>query len=322
MKLGRAYVESLFEQHTGVYTWVEIEDRRYYLREVGAASVVDSGLFTSGSEAEQARYYASVGETELVHPRKVVDTMPVRPGKILCVGLNYYDHAAEVGVETPKHPTLFTKFRNALVGPEDPIAMPADSQKIDYEAELCVVIGKNIRRADEEEAYEAIAGYTIMNDVSVRDWQGRTSEWFQGKNWDNSTPVGPAVVSRDTVDPVEGLKIECLVDGEVVQSGNTRDMIFTPAQIVSYISRFMSLEPGDIIAMGTPAGVGMSKKPERFWLRPGMKVTTRVEGIGEITNTCVPEEQTEDHFQEKLWWGPVMSRREAEGLGQGWTEDD
>ena len=134
--------------------------------------------------------------------------------------------------------------------------------------------------------------------------------------------MGPAVVSRDTVDPVEGLKIECLVDGEVVQSGNTRDMIFTPAQIVSYISRFMSLEPGDIIAMGTPAGVGMSKKPERFWLCPGMKVTTRVEGIGEITNTCVPEEQTEDHFQEKLWWGPVMSRREAEGLGQGWTEDD
>lgn len=321
MKLGRAYVESLFEQHTGIYTWVEIEGQRYYLRELGAASVVDTDFFHSGLVREQINYFSGVGQAELTHPRKIIPTMPIKPGKILCIGLNYHDHAAEVGAQIPEHPTVFTKFRNALVGPADPIALPPESQKVDYEAELAVVIGKNVRRADEAQALEAIAGYTILNDVSVRDWQGRTSEWFQGKNWDNCTPVGPYVVSRDEVDPVAGLRIECLIDGETVQSGTTADMIFTPAQLVSYISTFMSLEPGDVIACGTPAGVGMSKKPRR-WLRPGEEVTTRIEGIGEITNICRPEAETEDHFQDKAWWGPVLSEREAEAAAGGWTEDD
>lgn len=321
MKLGRAYVESLFEQHTGVYTWAEVDGRRYYLRDVGAASVVDTEFFHSGLVKEQVAYLSGVGETELVHPRRVVDTLPIKPGKILCIGLNYQDHAAEVGAQIPEHPTVFTKFRNALVGPEDPIAMPQESTRIDYEAELAVVIGKNVRRVDEAQALDAIAGYTLINDVSVRDWQGRTSQWFQGKNWDNTTPLGPAVVSRDEVDPVAGLAVECLIDGEVVQSGNTADMIFSPAQLVSYVSTFMSLEPGDVIACGTPAGVGMSKKPRR-WLTPGEQVTTRIQGVGEMTNTCVPEDQTEDHFQDKAWWGPVLTRREAEEASAGWAEDD
>jgi acylpyruvate hydrolase len=315
MKLGRAFVESLLEQHTGIYTWVEVEGRRHYLREVGAASVVDSELFTAGDAAEQARYYSTAGVEEPAHPRSITDVMPVKPGKILCVGLNYHDHAAEVGAEIPEYPSVFTKFRNALVGPEDPIALPEESSKIDYEAELCVVIGQNVRRVDEEEALRAIAGYTLLNDVSVRDWQGRTSEWFQGKNWDHTTPFGPWVVSRDEVDPVAGLRIECLVDGEVMQSGSTADMIFTPAQLVSYISRFMSLEPGDVIACGTPAGVGMSKRPRRFWLEEGHRVTTRIEGIGEMTNVCLPEARTVEHFQGTSWWGPVLSQREAEAYG-------
>lgn len=305
MKLGRAYVESLFEKSTGIYTWVEANGKRYYLSDIGDATVLDGGYFTGENGVDPEKYYASIGQKDLVHPRKVTNLIPVKPGKILCIGLNYHDHAAEVGAEIPEYPTIFTKFRNSLIGPEDPIAMPEASTKIDYEAELAVVIGKNVRKADEAGALDAIAGYTIMNDVSVRDWQGRTSEWFQGKNWDNTTPIGPWVVSRTDVDPVAGLRIECLVDGEVVQSGSTADMIFSPAYLVSYISQFMTLEPGDIIACGTPAGVGMSKKPRR-WLEPGQKLTTRIEGIGEMTNACVAEAQTQDHYQNKHWWGPVI----------------
>ncbi|WP_129359467.1 MULTISPECIES: fumarylacetoacetate hydrolase family protein [Micrococcaceae] len=313
MKLGRAYVESLFDQQTGLYTWVEVAGKRYYLRDVGPASVVDSSLFREGSDEAREKFYSNLGQGELPHVRSMIDVLPMQPGKILCVGLNYHDHAEEVGAELPQYPTVFTKFSNSLVGPDDPIAMPPESTKIDYEAELCVVIGRSVRRVNEEDALGAIAGYTLLNDVSVRDWQGRTSEWFQGKNWDYSTPFGPHIVSRDQVDPVQGLKIECLVDGEVMQSGTTANMIFTPAQIVSYLSTFMTLEPGDIIACGTPAGVGMSKKPRRFWLKAGHKVTVRVEGIGEITNECVPEPETVEHFKNKAWWGPGVASASRDG---------
>lgn len=307
MKMGRAYVESLFEQQTGLYTWVEVSGNRYYLPEVGPASVVDSSLFREGDDAARAKFYSNLGTSNLPHVRSSTDVLPLEPGKILCVGLNYHDHAEEVGAELPQYPTIFTKYSNSLVGPDDPIAMPAESTKIDYEAELCVVIGKSVRRANEEEALDAIAGYTVFNDISVRDWQGRTSEWFQGKNWDHSTPLGPHIVAKDQVDPVKGLAIECLVDGEVMQSGTTANMIFTPAQIVSYLSTFMTLEPGDVIACGTPAGVGMSKTPRRFWLKAGHKVTVRIEGIGEITNECVPEAETVEHFEGKSWWGPGVA---------------
>lgn len=307
MKFGRAHVESLFDQQTGLYTWVEVAGERYYLRDTGPAGVVDGSLFRSGTDEAREKFYSNLGEKELPHVRSTVDVLPFDPGKILCIGLNYHDHAEEVGAELPQYPTVFTKFSNSLVGPDDPIVMPPESTKIDYEAELCVVIGQAARRVDETEAYEAIAGYTLLNDISVRDWQGRTSEWFQGKNWDHSTPFGPHVVARDHIDPVQGLTIECLVDGEVMQSGTTANMIFTPAQIVSYISTFMTLEPGDVIACGTPAGVGMSKKPRRFWLKAGQDVTVRIEGIGEITNACVPEAEAAEHFEKKTWWGPGVA---------------
>ncbi|RUQ22679.1 fumarylacetoacetate hydrolase family protein [Kocuria sp. HSID16901] len=305
MKLGRSYVESLLEKENGLYTWVEVAGKRYYLRDVGPASVLDGELFRHGEDEARAAFYSSIGVEKIPHALSVTDVLPLEPGKILCVGLNYHDHAEEVGAELPTYPTIFTKYANSLVGPDDPIAMPPESTKIDYEAELCVVMGRRVRRANEEEALAAIAGYTLFNDISVRDWQGRTSEWFQGKNWDYSTPLGPHIVARNEVDPVAGLQIECLVDGEVMQSGTTANMIFTPAQIVSYLSTFMTLEPGDVIACGTPAGVGMSKKPRRFWLKAGHDVTVRIEGIGELTNTCRPEGETVDHFAGKSWWGPV-----------------
>ena len=158
-----------------------------------------------------------------------------KPGKIVCAGLNYRDHAAEMNLEVPEHPALFAKFPNALIGPGEQIRMPAadgtGSTKVDWEVELCLVVGARLRNATEEQALEALMGYTVMNDVSVRDWQGRSSEWFQGKNWDAMTPFGPVIVSPDEVDPVAGLELVCEVDGVVRQRGTTADMVFTPAQL-------------------------------------------------------------------------------------------
>lgn len=205
--------------------------------------------------------------------------------RVLCVGLNFTDHAKEVGAETPSHPTIFTKFGNALIGPGEQIQMPPESNKIDWEVELCAVIGKKGRRIPVEEAEEYLLGYTVLNDVSVRDWQGRTSEWFQGKNWDSMTPFGPVIVSPDELDIAGGLAMTCTVDGETRQQGSTANLIFRPAEVISYISTFMTLQPGDLIALGTPAGVGLSLRP-RKWLAPGQTVVTEIEGIGRLTNVC------------------------------------
>lgn len=219
-----------------------------------------------------------ITEADLVRPLN-------RVRRVLCVGLNFTDHAAEVGADIPSHPTIFTKFDNALIGPGEQIQLPAESTKIDWEVELCAVVGRGGRRIPLEDAEEHLLGYTVLNDVSVRDWQGRTSEWFQGKNWDGTTPFGPAIVSPDELDITDGLAMTCSVDGEVRQKGSTANLIFSPAQVVSYISTFMALEPGDLIALGTPAGVGLSLRP-RKWLEPGQTVVTEIEGIGRLTNIC------------------------------------
>lgn len=208
--------------------------------------------------------------------------------RVLCVGLNFTDHAKEVGAEPPSHPTIFTKFGNALIGPGEQIQMPTESNKIDWEVELCAVVGKEGRRIPVEEAVEYLLGYTVLNDVSVRDWQGRTSEWFQGKNWDSMTPFGPVIVSPDELDIAGGLAMSCTVDGETRQQGSTANLIFRPAEVISYISTFMTLQPGDLIALGTPAGVGLSLRP-RKWLAPGQTVVTEIEGIGRLTNVCSSE---------------------------------
>lgn len=211
-----------------------------------------------------------------------------RPGKILCVGLNFTDHAEEVGAPLPEYPTIFTKYSNALIGPGEDIQLPAESNKIDWEVELCAVIGASTRRVSPEDARASILGYTILNDISVRDWQGRTSEWFQGKNWDRSTPFGPAIVTADSLDPAEGLSMQCSVDGVLRQNGTTANMIFSAEEVISYISTFMTLEPGDLVALGTPTGVGLSLRP-RQWLSDGQTVTCTIEGIGTLANTCRAE---------------------------------
>lgn len=207
-----------------------------------------------------------------------------RPGKTICVGLNYYDHAEEVGKAAPEVPTLFSKVSTALTGPRAEICLPALSTQIDWEAELAVVIGKRAYQVDERQAGDSIAGYTVLNDLSVRDWQRRTSEWFQGKNFDRSTPLGPVIVTPDEVTPEDGLRIETLVNDKVEQSGKTSDLIFSVNQLVVYISQFLTLEPGDIIATGTPGGVGFVQNPPRY-LRTGDVMTTRIEGIGDLRNS-------------------------------------
>lgn len=219
-----------------------------------------------------------VGEDVFISPLHEVS-------RVLCVGLNFTDHAAEVGADIPSHPTIFTKFGNALIGPGDPIQLPYESKAIDWEVELCAVMGKGGRHIPEERALDHLLGFTVLNDVSVRDWQGRTSEWFQGKNWDATTPFGPVIVSPDELDIASGLAMTCTVDGQIRQQGSTANLIFSPEEVIAYISTFMTLEPGDLIALGTPAGVGLSIRPRR-WLAAGQTVTTSIEGIGTLTNVC------------------------------------
>ena len=206
------------------------------------------------------------------------------PGKILCVGLNYASHRAEVPFGAPKHPALFSKFGNALNAAGGEVHLPAGAKELDYEAELVIVVGRRVKDADEEEAAAAIFGYTAGNDFTVRDWQRRTSQWLLGKTPDGFAPIGPYIVPAAEID-VSRLAIETFVNGERRQDGTTADMIFPPAAIVSYVSKCMTLAPGDIIFTGTPHGVifGMPEK-ERRWLKAGDEVVVKIEGIGELRN--------------------------------------
>jgi acylpyruvate hydrolase len=209
-----------------------------------------------------------------------------RPGKIVCVGQNYRSHIAEQGLSPPPYPTLFAKYSSALVGAHDDILLPEVSSAVDWEVELALVIGRVTRRANEDEALSAIAGYAVINDVSMRDWQFRTSQFLQGKTFDGATPLGPWLVTRDdpSVDEAS-MDLVCEVDGEVVQRGNTDDLVFGPAAIVSYISQVMTLRPGDVIATGTPGGVGHFRRPPRY-LEDGNVLVSRVAGLGECRNVC------------------------------------
>jgi acylpyruvate hydrolase len=211
----------------------------------------------------------------------------VRPDKVVCVGLNYRNHILEMGRKLPDHPTLFAKFTSSLIGAHDEIVLPAVSEMVDWEAELAVVIGERAHHVNEADAAAAIAGYSVLNDVSVRDYQNRTLQWLQGKTFEHSTPVGPWLVTRDE-SPGPDREITCEVEGELMQKADTCDLVFGPAALVSYISDILTLEPGDIIATGTPGGVGAARDPQRF-LQDGETVVTRIAGIGELRNVCRKE---------------------------------
>jgi acylpyruvate hydrolase len=207
------------------------------------------------------------------------------PEKIVCVGLNYADHAEEAGLALPEYPTFFAKYSRSMIGADDPLVLPANSDAVDWEVELGVVIGATARHVDAEQAWDAVAGYTIVNDISMRDWQQRTSQFLQGKTFESSTPVGPYLVTPDEVDHARDLTVECLLNGETMQHSSTARLIFGVAEIISYLSQIITLVPGDVIATGTPAGVGAARREPRF-LRRGDVLVTRIAGLGQQTLTC------------------------------------
>jgi 2-keto-4-pentenoate hydratase/2-oxohepta-3-ene-1,7-dioic acid hydratase in catechol pathway len=212
------------------------------------------------------------------------------PSKVVCVGLNYRTHIREMGRDLPEYPTLFAKFADTLTGATDDIARPAETDAFDWEVELAVVVGMQVRRASTAVAERAIAGFTVLNDITCRDWQFRTREWLAGKMWDSSTPVGPYLVTPDElpggVRPA--LDVRLTVDGELMQCDTTGDLLFDPVALVEYVSTMVRLNPGDIIATGTPGGVGHARTPARYLLG-GETVVAEIQGIGRLENRVVKD---------------------------------
>ena len=238
---------------------------------------------------------------ELLEQPEFATPLPA-PTKVICCGLNYADHIRETGRELPSYPTLFAKYADTLLGPPDDIVLPAGLQ-LDWEAELAVVVGATLHRADRVGASAAIAGYTVANDISVRDWQYRTAQWFQGKAWDDSTPVGPVVVTADEVDPRAGLTVTCLINGEEVQHGDTAQLVFDAADLLAYVSTFTVLRPGDLVLTGTPGGVGVARDPQRF-LADGDVVETEISGLGTLRNR-VRIRTDQHHTRGSTPWTPT-----------------
>jgi acylpyruvate hydrolase len=252
-----------------------------------AAPDVGALLATAGWAGTAA---AATGATLAVADLDYAPLVP-SPDKVMCIGLNYRSHIAEMrGGDPPAYPTVFAKYRSALIGAHDDIVLPPESSAVDWEAELAVIIGSPIRRADREQATAAIAGYSVLNDVSMRDWQNRTLQFLQGKTFESSTPLGPWLVTPDEPGAVPGpdQRIGCRVGDEVVQDSTTGDLLFDVPHLVSYLSTVMTLLPGDVIATGTPSGVGAGRKPPRF-LADGEVVTTTISGVGELRNRCRAE---------------------------------
>ena len=210
------------------------------------------------------------------------------PEKILCVGLNYRRHAAESGAQVPELPVLFSKFNNALAAPGDAIPIPQNVIQVDYEVELAVVMGKTAKYVSEDEALDYVLGYCTANDVSARELQMRTSQWLLGKTSDSFCPIGPYLVTADEVGDPQALFTKSWLNGEPRQNSNTADMVFTVAQVISYVSRYMTLKPGDVILTGTPEGVILGMK-EKVWMQAGDEVTVEVEKLGKLTNTLVAD---------------------------------
>jgi 2-keto-4-pentenoate hydratase/2-oxohepta-3-ene-1,7-dioic acid hydratase in catechol pathway len=212
------------------------------------------------------------------------------PEKIVCVGLNYRDHAEEQGTALPERPLLFAKWPNTLIGDGDAIRIPGIATKVDYEAELGVVIGRTTRRIGVDEALESVLGYVVANDVSARDLQFADGQWVRGKSLDTFLPVGELVPAADVPDP-QALAIRAVLNGQTMQDSNTSNMIFGVAEIVSFVSQAITLEPGDLIITGTPAGVGAFRDPP-VWLRPGDEITIEIDGLGSITNPVTADTST------------------------------
>jgi acylpyruvate hydrolase len=254
-----------------------------------------NGGATSMAAAKRALAYADQcrpngGAKVFFHPLADVELLPPirRPGKLIGVGLNYRSHLAEIDEPAPEYPVLFSKAPTSLIGHEQSIVLPRVSEQVDYEGELAVVIGRRGKYLSEPGALDHVAGYTCANDVSAHDIEFRTSQWTSGKMLDTFCPLGPALVTADEIPDPGALRLETMLNGRTVQDARTADMVFSVAHLVSYISSLATLEPGDVILTGTPAGIGCNRRPPEF-LRRGDRVTIRIEGIGTLSNPVVTE---------------------------------
>jgi len=219
------------------------------------------------------------------------DLLPVADAgsKVICVGHNYREHILEMGHALPEYPNVFSKFPEALVGPRDVVVLSAESDAWDWEAELALMIGRRARRVSQDDADGYIAGYTVANDVSARDWQRRGTQWLLGKTFESTSPIGPWLVAAGKVDPRVGLTVTCSVDGVEKQHASTSDLVFPPDLLVSYLSHVLTLNPGDVVLTGTPGGVGAARQPTER-LAPGNVIQTAISGLGELSNVCVADD--------------------------------
>jgi 2-keto-4-pentenoate hydratase/2-oxohepta-3-ene-1,7-dioic acid hydratase in catechol pathway len=211
-----------------------------------------------------------------------------KPGKLICVGLNYLDHAKETGAEIPKVPTIFNKFNTAVIGPGENIVLPKASKAPDFEAEFAFIIGRGGRYISKDNWKDHVFGYTIVNDVTARDYQRATTQWLMGKTFDTFAPMGPWIVTADEIADPHDLDIELEIDGETLQDSNTRELIFKVPDLIVFLSSVFTLEPGDVVSTGTPSGVGFARKPPRY-LHAGEEITVRISAIGELKNRVVAE---------------------------------
>ncbi|OWV81702.1 5-oxopent-3-ene-1,2,5-tricarboxylate decarboxylase [Rhizobium sp. R634] len=250
---------------------------RELLREHGGALSKLSGRLAAAARKNPKAEVGPFGKVRLGPP--VTD-----PSKILCIGLNYNDHVAETGRALPTHPDIFAKFASTLIGPFDEICCSNITSNLDFEGELAIVIGRECRSVSADDALDFVAGVTVLNDITARDLQYRGTQWLAGKAVDGSTPVGPALVTLEEVGDIQDLDIRTHVNGSEVQSSNTHLMIFPVRQLVSYISHFLTLSPGDIISTGTPQGIGAKRQPP-LWLKPGDIVEVELENVGVLRNT-------------------------------------
>jgi 2-keto-4-pentenoate hydratase/2-oxohepta-3-ene-1,7-dioic acid hydratase in catechol pathway len=250
-----------------------------------------------GQDAGRVRGAAGLtsGQAYTIDPATVEIRAPLlRPGKIVCVGLNYHDHCREQGIAPPAYPILFAKFSNAVVGPGAAVCRPRVTERLDLECELAVVIGSHTSRVEPERALEHVFGYTILNDVTARDLQAEDGQWLRAKGADTFAPMGPVIVTRDEIPDPAALRLGSSVNGDTWQESSTAEMIFDVPALVSFVSQVITLEPGDVIATGTPAGVGHFAHPPRY-LRGGDVMRCEIAGIGTLENRVVDEEQRGDH---------------------------
>jgi acylpyruvate hydrolase len=276
---GRARLGAVVGEHV---VDLEGDDLVAFLRAGKPAREAAADVLTRAQDPEALRGLAARGAAT---PVGQVSFLPVvqRPAKIICLGHNYRHHVMEMGGAMPEYPVLFGRFAHTLIGHRQPIVLPTVSQMVDYEAELAIVIGRRGRAIAQARAFDHIAGYTCFNDVSVRDYQRRTVQWMQGKNFDGTGPLGPALVTLDEIGDPSALPIRLRLNGQVMQESNTSDFIFSVPRIIEYVSEILTLEEGDVIATGTPSGVGAARKPPVF-LRPGDRVEVEIGGVGLLEN--------------------------------------